>query len=211
MNTSTWTLKLSRFYDTLWLTIVDTPRAYRGYWSSVCDSPNLSVPLVRFWLYCLICITAACHPDSKTNQQSANKPSIEKQGTNRPIPTASKESTQKAPSIPQSGTPGERVRKLWAESKLVIKADAEANLSEAEYQARRAPLFRAWLDLQSVLSQLGRPDGIMGERAASEVLVLISRVYGYPGYTETERQQRRRNTNVTKELLELDQRIKTLP
>jgi hypothetical protein len=94
---------------------------------------------------------------------------------------------------------------------LVIKADAEAKLSEAEYQARRAPLFRAWLDLQSQLSLLGRADGIMGERSTSDVLALINRVYGYPGYTETERQQRRRNTNVTKELLELDRRIKTLP
>jgi hypothetical protein len=153
----------------------------------------------------------ACHPDSKTNKQSANKPSIEKQSTSKPAPAASKESTHNAPSIPKSGTPGERLRKLWAESKLVIKADAEAKLSEAELQARRKPLFRAWLDLQSELSLLGRPDGIMGERAASEVLVLISRVYGYPGYTESERRQRRRNTNVTKELLELDQRIKTLP
>jgi hypothetical protein len=185
---------------------VDTSRAHKTNWSSLCDSRNQRGLPIRFLLCCLLLVAVACASNSNSNKQSTNR-----QSTNRPASPASKESTHRGLTVPQSGTPGERVRKLWAESKLVIKADAEAKLSDAEYQARREPLFRAWLDLQSQLSLLGRADGIMGERSTSDVLALINRVYGYPGYTETERQQRRRNTNVTKELLELDRRIKTLP
>jgi hypothetical protein len=206
MKTSPSTFKLNFLYDGLWLTVVDTSRAYKSHWSSSYDLGNQIALAIRFFLYCLLLIAVACASKSNSNKQSSNR-----QSTNTPASPPSKESTHRGLTVPQSGTPGERIRKLWAESKLVIKADAEAKLSEAEYQARRGPLFRAWLDLQSQLSLLGRADGIMGERTASEVLALINRVYGYPGYTETDRQQRRRNTNVMKELLELDRRIKTLP
>jgi hypothetical protein len=172
---------------------------------------HISVLPIRLSLSFLLFITVACNTDSKSNKQTADNQSIDKQSSSKPARPASKESAHTGLPGPKLGTPGQRIRKLWAESKLVIKADAEAKLSEAEYQARRVPLFRTWLDLQSQLSFLGRADGITGERTVSEVLALINRVYGYPGYTETVRQQRRRNTNVMKELLELDRRVKTLP
>jgi hypothetical protein len=171
---------------------------------------NWSILLFRLSLSCFLLVAVACDPHSKRNQQNVSQQSRDKQ-TSRPATPTPKESARTALSSPPSETPGQRIRKLWAESKLVIKADAEAKLSEAEYQARREPLFRTWLDLQSQLSMLGRPDGIMGERAVSEILALINRVYGYPGYSETERQQRRRNTDVMTELLRLDRRVKTLP
>jgi hypothetical protein len=190
---------------------VDTLPASQINWSSSRYLPNRRAVLIRLSLSCLLVIALACNPDSKSSKQTTHNQSIDKQSSIRPAAPASKESAHTGLPGPKLGTPGQRIRTLWAESKLVIKADAEAKLSEAEYQARRGPLFRTWLDLQSQLSLLGRPDGITGERTVSEVLALINRVYGYPGYTETDRQQRRRNTNVMKELLELDRRIKTLP
>jgi len=165
----------------------------------------------RLSLYCLLLLAVACDPRPKSKDPGANKQTIDKQSTSRPEAPALTKSAQTRLPDPELGTPGQRIRKLWAESKLTIKTDAEAKLSEPEYQARRGPLFRSWLDLQSQLSLLGRPEGIMGERAVSEILALINRVYGYPGYSETERQQRRRNTDVMKELLRLDRRVKALP
>jgi hypothetical protein len=135
---------------------------------------------------------------------------------NRPLPDVQKRS--EAPpvdekpqhptfSVPRSATPGDRLRKLWAESRPFIQNDAQANLSGSQYLLRREPLFKAWIELQS---DLAKPESIAAERATSEVILLIDEVYGYPGYSEAVRKTHRQNIDLHKTLAELDETMNAL-
>jgi len=88
--------------------------------------------------------------------------------------------------VPEEGTPGERVRKLWGSTGPVMKVDAQANLSDKEYQEKRTPLFSVWVTLQGKLSLAAQKDE-KTERVIPEVLKFIDNLYGFPGFTEDRR------------------------
>lgn len=113
--------------------------------------------------------------------------------------------------VPDAGAPGESVRKLWAKASPAIKADAEAKLDDTEYQKRRGPYVEAWANLQGQLSVSGDAGVEQAQKAIADVLALIDKVYGFPGYTPDKRQEIRDNTDVPALIAQLDQKIDALP
>jgi len=108
--------------------------------------------------------------------------------------------------VPQSGTMPARVRKLWGITKPIIEADSKANYPDAEYQARRLPLFTAWVNLQRQDST----DEI--SRLIPRILELIDHVYGFPGTPAAKRMETRKNLKRQAYLLkDIDRRVSKLP
>lgn len=93
-------------------------------------------------------------------------------------------------SVPAEGTWGQRVQKLWEVTGPVMKTDASANLSDKEYQDKRAPLFSVWVTLQGKLS-LAEPRDENAQRAIPEVLKFIDNLYGFPGFKQERREKDR--------------------
>jgi hypothetical protein len=147
----------------------------------------------------LLMIAVACASESNR--------SIPSNGTTESPATVSEESTRRTFAVPQSGTPADRVRSLWTQSRAVILSDAQAELNDSQYLVRREPLFKAWVQLQA---ELAHPQAIAAERTTSEVLTFIDQVYGYPGYSEDERRKHRQNSEVQEGFAELDRKIKAL-
>ncbi|HOD76589.1 MAG TPA: hypothetical protein PKJ17_11200, partial [Syntrophorhabdaceae bacterium] len=92
--------------------------------------------------------------------------------------------------VPEEGTPAERVRKLWESTGPIMKVDAQANLIDREYQNKRTPLFSVWVTLQGKLSLAPQKDE-RAQRVIPEVLKLIDDLYGFPGFTEERREKDR--------------------
>lgn len=92
--------------------------------------------------------------------------------------------------VPEEGTPGQRVRKLWESTGPVMKADAKANLTDREYQNKRTPLFSVWVTLQGKLSLAPEKDD-RAQRIIPEVLKFIDNLYGFPGFTQERREKDR--------------------
>jgi hypothetical protein len=122
-------------------------------------------------------------------------------------PLVSEKSAGQSLLVSSSDTPGDRIRKQWAQSRESILTDGQAGLSDSRYLALREPLFKAWLQLQA---ELAHPGAIAGERTVSEVLRLIDQVYGYPGYSQAEREAERQTGQVWKVIGELDKKINAL-
>jgi hypothetical protein len=74
--------------------------------------------------------------------------------------------------VPETGTPAERLKKLWQATRPHLLADAKAALSDAEYQKRRAPIWSAWIQLQ--MSVAGDDDQV--DRIIPDVLGLLIRL-----------------------------------
>ncbi len=113
--------------------------------------------------------------------------------------------------IPADGTPAERVKKLWASTAPVMRADAQANLGDKEYQDKRTPLFSAWVMLQGKLSLAGTKEDSV-QRVIPEVLKFIDNLYGFPGYKPDKREKDRETAKkyFDERLQRLDQQIKAL-
>jgi hypothetical protein len=110
--------------------------------------------------------------------------------------------------FPESGTPSERAKKLWHASRTRVLADAEAALSDAEYQKRRAPIWGAWTRLQmSVAGQDDRVDEII-----PDVLGLLNDVYGWTAFPPAKRQEIRDRTrpSAPKRVAAMDERLAAL-
>jgi len=113
--------------------------------------------------------------------------------------------------VPEEGSITERMRSLWGMTMPVIRAEAFAGLSDDEYQARRIPLYSAWVTLQQANANAQLPDKEV-EQLISEVLGLIDHVYGFPGTPAAEREARRQDKARTQSLLDdIGKRIQTQP
>jgi hypothetical protein len=112
---------------------------------------------------------------------------------------------------PESGPITARVRQLWQETRPIIEKDAQAARSDAYYQARRGPLFEAWVKLQVANSLAEQPSGDVGQ-VIPRILETIEQVYGFPGFSEAERIKNRQNVGRSLYLLkDVDKLISRLP
>jgi len=113
--------------------------------------------------------------------------------------------------VPEEGTPGQRVRKLWESTGPVMKADAQANLADREYQDKRTPLFSVWVTLQGKLSLAVEKDE-KAQRIIPEVLKFIDNLYGFPGFTQERREKDRETAKkfFDKRYGKLEEEIKAL-
>lgn len=113
--------------------------------------------------------------------------------------------------VPESGPITVRVRQLWQETRPIIEKDAQAKESDAYYQARRTPLFDAWVKLQVANGMLTPPSEDVGQ-AIPRILETIDQVYGFPGYSEAERNKNRQNVRRSLYLMrDVDKRLSKLP
>jgi hypothetical protein len=103
--------------------------------------------------------------------------------------------------VPESGSLPERVRALWRTTLPIIKGDAEAGLSDADYQARRLPLFSAWVTLQQENANSSASDNRVSE-LIPRILELIDHVYGFPGTPADRRIKERQNRGRTDYLID---------
>jgi hypothetical protein len=149
-------------------------------------------------------ITPSTDATSVVSLTLAKPPTVKGQ---KEDPLVSEKSAGQGLLVSSSATPGDRIRNQWAQSRETILTDAQAGLSDSRYLALREPLFKAWLQLQA---ELAHPQAIAGERTVSEVLRLIDQVYGYPGYSQAEREAERQTGQVWKVIGELDKKIKAL-
>ena len=119
--------------------------------------------------------------------------------------------------ILSAGSPKERVKDLWRQSRPLIEKDAKATLSDSEYLTRRGPLFETWVNLQFKLAWEGRkvtsPASEKAQRVIPEILGLIDKLYGFPGYSKVMREKKRQQAKKTIEaaLSRLDRIINALP
>jgi hypothetical protein len=107
--------------------------------------------------------------------------------------------------VPETGTPAERLKKLWHDTRPHLLADAKAALSDAEYQKRRAPIWGAWIQLQ--MSVAGDDDQV--ERIIPDVLGLLNRIYGWTADSPAKRQENRDESRpfTEKRVAEMDKRV----
>lgn len=113
--------------------------------------------------------------------------------------------------VPESGSMTERVRSLWATTLPIIRNDASAGLSDADYQARRVPLFSAWVTLQARNGSAAKPSERIS-RLIPRILELIDHVYGFPGTPRAERIKERQNKGRTEYIIaDIEKQIKALP
>jgi hypothetical protein len=113
--------------------------------------------------------------------------------------------------VPEEGTPAERVRKLWESTSPIMKADARANLVDREYQAKRTPIFSVWVTLQGKLSLAAEKDE-KAQQIIPEVLKFIDNLYGFPGFTQERREKDRETAKkfFDKRYDKLEEQIKAL-
>jgi hypothetical protein len=113
--------------------------------------------------------------------------------------------------VPESGPISARVHQLWQETRPIIEQDARAGQNDAYYQARRGPLFEAWVKLQVANSLAEHPSEDVGQ-LIPRILETIDQVYGFPGFTEAERINHRQNVGRSIYLLkDVDKRISRIP
>lgn len=123
-------------------------------------------------------------------------------------PPTSVDSQQQVLPVPPEGTPGDKIRSLWARSLPSIQSDAAAGLTDNQYLYFRDSLLKPWLVLQS---EFAHPLAIAPERITSEVITLIDTVYGYPGYPQETRERNRRTFDLRSAVAALNEKIQDLP
>jgi hypothetical protein len=120
-------------------------------------------------------------------------------------------STELSIKVPESGSLPERVRLLWATTLPIIRADASAGLSDADYQARRLPLFAAWVTLQQQNASDPKTDEQISQ-LIPRILELIDHVYGFPGTPADRRVKERQNKGRTDYLIaDIEKQVQALP
>ncbi|MDA8432744.1 MAG: hypothetical protein M0Z60_07260 [Nitrospiraceae bacterium] len=113
--------------------------------------------------------------------------------------------------VPESGTLNDRVRALWATTLPIIKTDAAAGLSDADYQARRLPLFSAWVTLQQQNANAPANDTQLS-KVIPRILELLDHVYGFPGTPAEKRIKERQNAGRTAYLIaDIERQVAALP
>ena len=119
--------------------------------------------------------------------------------------------------IMTTGSPKERIKDLWQQSGPIIEKDAKAILSDAEYLNRRGPLFDVWVNLQFKLAWEARkassPSFDKAQRVIPEILGLIDKLYGFPGYSKVMREKKRESAKkgIAASLGRIDRMINALP
>jgi len=119
--------------------------------------------------------------------------------------------------IMAKGSPRERMRDLWRQSRPIIEKDAKAAYSDPEYLSRRKPLFETWVNLQFKLAWEGKknpsPSYEKAERIIPDVLGSIDNLYGFPGFSKPMREKRRISAkkSIDAKLKRIDQWINELP
>jgi hypothetical protein len=106
--------------------------------------------------------------------------------------------------VPRQGDLLARVRGLWAQTRPLVEADAASGQDDAWFQARRTPIFGAWVELQRVRDEeAGVPPASREAiaRLIPRILELVDQVYGFPGYTREKREQARANQGRTRHLI----------
>jgi hypothetical protein len=115
---------------------------------------------------------------------------------------------------PQTGNLSQRVKMLWETTRPIIEKDARANLTDEDYQARRTPLFTAWVNLQAVPDEKAAvtPETMAGiSRIIPRILELIDHVYGFPGFSKEERERKRQNLGRTNYLIkDINEKMKII-
>jgi hypothetical protein len=113
--------------------------------------------------------------------------------------------------VPESGPLTRKVKQLWQTTRPIIEADARANQSDAYYQARRTPMFTAWVRLQ-MDNSIATDSSEDVSRLIPRILEVIDHVYGFPGFSEAQRVAQRKNAGRTAYLIkDIDRRLSKLP
>lgn len=87
--------------------------------------------------------------------------------------------------FPESGSPAQRARALWKETRPHVLADAAAALGDAEYMKRRQPIWGAWIRLQ--METAGEDERV--SRLIPDVLRLLNDTYGWTADAPAKRQE----------------------
>jgi hypothetical protein len=106
---------------------------------------------------------------------------------------------------PKQGNLLERTRALWAITEPIIKRDADANLGDAAYLARRPALFEAWVKLQMVQQAQSGVSPQAHDAVSSlipRILELVDHVYGFPGDSLQQRMKTRADKDRREYLIE---------
>ena len=116
-----------------------------------------------------------------------------------------------------AGSSKERINDLWRQSRPIIEKDAKADLSDAKYLNLRSPLFDVWGNLQFKLAWENRkvlsPASDKAQRVIPEILGLIDKLYGFPGYSNIMREKKRvaAKKGIGASLNRVDRLINALP
>ncbi|MEJ2685323.1 MAG: hypothetical protein P8Z71_13135 [Candidatus Sulfobium sp.] len=163
---------------------------------------NLHISSVKVkWLLLVFLFAVLAAGCSKGSSQSAGTKAGQADG----------EKQELSIKVPESGSLPEQVRSLWATTLPIIRNDASAGLSDADYQARRVPLFSAWMTLQAQNGSDPKGSDRIS-RLIPRILELIDHVYGFPGTPPAERIKERRNKGRTEYLItDIEKQIKALP
>jgi hypothetical protein len=105
---------------------------------------------------------------------------------------------------PKEGDLLTRVRALWAQTLPLVEADAASGQDDAWFQARRTPIFGAWVGLQRVQdAESGVPPATREAiaRLIPRILELVDQVYGFPGYSREKREKARASQGRTRHLI----------
>ena len=108
--------------------------------------------------------------------------------------------------VPEKGTPKERLQQMWDATKPVIRADAAAQLSEAEIQTRRVAMTTPWAAIQAQITGGTAKDNQETARVVNDIMNLINSVYP-PGTTKATVNQQ----TVDQQINTIDQAIRALP
>jgi hypothetical protein len=105
--------------------------------------------------------------------------------------------------VPEEGPYNQRVKTLWELTRPIVQADAQAGHSDAEYLARRQPIWNAWIGLQmSAAGEGSEAEQQPRSEAIIKVLDLLNQVYGWPAFSVAEREEERRKTGRIQNLVE---------
>jgi len=112
--------------------------------------------------------------------------------------------------IPEGKDNVEKLKKLWDITKPIIQADEKAKLTDDQYLEKRNDVFGVWVDLQIENSTNDTNSGV--SQLLPRILELVDHVYGFPGFTQEEREEERENTGRTEYLIEdIEEKIAALP
>jgi hypothetical protein len=114
--------------------------------------------------------------------------------------------------VAKSGSSSERVRTMWQQARAIIVKDAAANLSDAQYHAKRDAMFLPWTHLQEDLYTLNDAGAEKAKGAVPLILSAIDDLYGFGG--EPQPRIETRDTfrkALDARLAKIDEAVKALP
>ncbi len=114
--------------------------------------------------------------------------------------------------LPDSGTSGARVRRMWEQTRTLVVKDAAANLSDEQYHAKRDSVFLSWTHFQEQLYELRDPGVEKAKSVVPDVLSIIDDLYGFGGQPEPRIETRDTFKRAIDARLEkVDRAVKALP